>query len=212
MALAIADLLPDFAPSPPRPAPAAVTVPPRLELARSAPPPEPAPVDIDKIVAEAVAKAEADLAQRLEALYEERAAEDRIRHEEEMAALRTTLSVELASKAAAALSELERRAIEESTSICARILGQIVDEDVRNRAVAALATAVGNAVGDADAIRVRVSGPQSLFMPFAAAMGDHARHLEFVETDACDLTVSLDETLFETRLGEWSSALTGAVG
>ena len=42
-------------------------------------------------------------------------------------------------------------------------------------------------------------------------MGDHARHLEFVEADACDLTVSLDETLFETRLAEWSSALSGAV-
>lgn len=211
MALAIADYLPDFAPPPPRPAPVAAPVPSRVELSRPAPQPEPVPVDIDAIVAKAVAKAEADVALRLEELYEERAAEDRARHEEEMAALRTTLSVELASKAAAALSGLEQKAIAESTSICARILGQIVDEHVRDQAVTALAAAVGNAVGDADAIRIRVSGPQSLFMPFAAAMGDHARHLEFVEADACDLTVSLDETLFETRLAEWSSALSGAV-
>ena len=75
MALAIADYLPDFAPPPPRPAPVA-TVSSRVELVRPAPQPEPEPVDIDKIVAEAVAKAEADLAQRLEALYEERAAEE----------------------------------------------------------------------------------------------------------------------------------------
>lgn len=211
MALAIADFLPDFAP-PPRPAPAAVILPMRNEPSVPAPQPQPAPVDVDAIVADAVAKAEADLSRRLEALYEERAAEDRARHEEEMAALRATLSVELAAKTAAALSSLELKAIEEATSVCARILSQIVDEDVRSRAIAALVGSVRGAVGDADTIRIRVSGPQSLFMPFAAAMGDHARHLEFTESESYDLTVSLDETLFETRLAEWSSALTGAVG
>lgn len=211
MALAIADFLPDFAP-PPRPVPAAVILPMRSEPPAPAPQPQPAPVDVDAIVADAVAKAEADLGRHLEALYEERAAEDRARHEEEMVALRATLAVELAGKTAAALSSLERQAIEEATSVCARILSQIVDEDVRSRAVEALAGSVRGAIGDADAIRIRVSGPQSLFMPFAAAMGDHARHLEFTESESYDLTVSLDETLFETRLAEWSSALTGAVG
>ena len=213
MALAIADFLPDFAP-PPRPAPAAVILPMRNEPPAPAPhpQPQPAPVDVDAIVADAVAKAEADLGRRLEALYEERAAEDRASHEEEMAALRATLSVELAGKTAAALSSLELKAIEEATAVCARILSQIVDEDVRSRAVAALAGSVRGAVSDADTIRIRVSGPQSLFMPFAAAMGDHARHLEFTESESYDLTVSLDETLFETRLAEWSSALMGAVG
>lgn len=211
MALAIADFLPDFAP-PPRPAPAAVILPMRSEAPAPVFPPQPAPVDVDAIVADAVSKAEADLGRHLQALYEERAAEDRARHEEEMAALRATLAVELAGKTAAALSSLERKAIEEATSVCARLLSQIVDEDVRSRAVEALAGSVRGAIGDADAIRIRVSGPQSLFMPFAAAMGDHARHLEFTESESYDLTVALDETLFETRLAEWSSALTGAVG
>lgn len=209
MGLAIADFLPDFAPVS-RPAPAAVILPIRNEVPPPSPPP--APVDIDAIVAEAVEKAEADLGRRLEALYEERAAEDRARHEEEIAALRATLAVELAGKTAAALSSLERKAIDEATSVCARILSQLVDEDIRARAVAALAASVRGAVADADTIRIRVSGPQSLFMPFAAAMGDHARHLEFIETESYDLTVAFDETLFETRLAEWSSALTGAVG
>lgn len=209
MALAIADFLPDFAP-PPRPAPAAVILPMRNE--QPAPQPQPPQVDIDAIVAEAVAKAETDLGRRLEALYEERAAEDLARHEEEMAALRATLSVELAGKTADALAALERKVIGEATSVCARILSQIVDEDVRSRAIAALAGSVRGAVGDADTIRIRVSGPQSLLMPFAAAMGDHARHLEFTESESYDLTVSLDETLFETRIAEWSSALTGALG
>jgi hypothetical protein len=208
MALAIADFLPDFSP-PSRPAPAAVILPMRSEP--PAPQPQPAQVDVDAIVADAVAKAEADLGRRLETLYEERAAEDKARHEEEMAALRVALSVELAAKAAAALSTLEDKVIRETTSVCARILSQVVDADVCSRAVAALAVSIRGAIGDAEAIRIRVSGPQSLFMPFAAAMGDHARHLEFIETESYDLTVSLDETLFETRLAEWSSALTGAV-
>ena len=208
MALAIADFLPDFSP-PSRPAPAAVILPMRNEP--PVPQPQPAQLDVDAIVADAVQKAEADLGRRLEALYEERATEDQARQEEEMAALRATLSVELAAKTAAALSSLEHRVIEEATSVCARILSQVVDADVCSRAVTALAGSVRGAIGDVEAIRIRVSGPQSLFMPFAAAMGDHARHLEFIETESYDLTVSLDETLFETRLAEWSSALTGAV-
>lgn len=206
---ALADLLLDFA-ARPRPAPPPpVIVQPRIEIAK--PPPAPEPPDVDALIAEAVDKAETALAANLGALYEERTAEDRAKHEAEMAALRGTVAVEFGTRITAAIGELEKRAVDATASVAARILGQLVNDEVASRAVAALARSIRDAIADSDTIRIRVTGPQSLFMPLAAAMGDHARHLEFVEAEGYDLHVTLDETLFETRIAEWSAALAGAM-
>jgi hypothetical protein len=207
MGLAIADYLPDFTPRP-RP----VAAPAALRPEPSRPAPVAPPIDVDSLIATAVARAESELAARLEGLYAERAAEDEARHAEELTALRSALAVDLAARASKAMAELETKVIGETTALSARILGQIVDQAVRDRAIAALADVVRAAIGDVETIRIRVSGPQSMFLPFAAAMGEEARHLEFLESEAVDLTVALDETLFETRIAEWSSALAEAIG
>lgn len=215
MSPAIADLLPDFGPSP-RPArpkaaaPAAPALAPAPVEARQREP-EPA-VDVDAIVSAAVAKAQADVRQHLERLYEEQMAEDRARHEEELASIRNAVTVELGGKMAAALRDLEQRAIETTTTATACILSKLVDDAVRKKAVDALAGSVRAALSGGEVVRVHVSGPPSLLMPFTAAMGDHARLMEFNESEACDLSVSIDDTLFETRLAEWSSVLTGVSG
>lgn len=205
---ALADLLLDFA-ARPRPAATPSIAAARVEMPKLAPLPE--PPDVDALIADAVGRAEAELAARLAAMYDERAAEDRERHEAELAALRSTLAVEFGARITAEIGELEKRTVDAATSVTARILGQIVNDDIAVRAVAALARSIRDAIADSDTIRIRVSGPQSLFMPLAAAMGDHARHLEFVETEGYDLNVVVDETLFETRIAEWSTALAGAI-
>ncbi len=213
MSPAIADLLPDFGPTPrpakpkaPAPTPAAPAPAPTF-----APPREPA-VDVDAIVSAAVAKAQAEVRQHLETLYEDQMAEDRARHEEEIATVRNAVTVELGGKMAAALRDLEQRAIEAATTTTARILSKLVDDAVRRQAVEALAKSVRAALSGGEAVRIHVSGPPSLLMPFTAAMGDHARLMEFNEAETCDLSVSIDDTLLETRLAEWSSVLTGATG
>ena len=38
-------------------------------------------------------------------------------------------------------------------------------------------------------------------------MGDLSKYLEFTESPSADLTVTVNETLFETRLADWSTAL-----
>lgn len=64
---------------------------------------------------------------------------------------------------------------------------------------------------DREAVRIQVRGPQSLFEPLRTALGERAGNLQFIETPGFDLTVSIDGNLFETRLSEWSSALSGAL-
>ena len=205
---ALADFLPDFAARPRHIATPSI-VPVQVEMPKPEPVPE--PPDVDALIAEAVAKAESDLVAHLARMYDERAAEDQERHEAELGALRNTLAVEFGARITTAIGELEKRTTEAATSVTARILGQMVNDEIATRAVAALSRSIRDAITDSDAIRIRVSGPQSLFMPLTASMGDHARQLEFVEAEGYDLNVSLDETLFETRLAEWSTALAGAI-
>lgn len=209
-ASALADLLVDFGARQRPPAvaaPIAVVAPaPVLHIEPPAPPP-----DIDAIVAEAVAAAEAAVAARFEEELEQRLAEERERHAAELERVHSELGFELGNRLAAGLATLERATIEASTSVTARILGQVATDALAKRAVAALADAVRDAIGDPGTIRIRVRGPQSLFLPFAAAMGEQSRHLEFSESAATDLTVAIDDTLFTTRLAEWSAALSETV-
>lgn len=202
---ALADFLTDFAPRPRGVALSLAPVAPVPEIPREPPP------DIDAIVAEAVSRAEAELSLRLEAEHASLLQAEREAHEAELNALRSAFGAEFGAKIAEAMSALELQTVHLATSATARMLGQIMSDDLRDRAVAELARCLHAAIGEAEAIRIRVRGPQSLFMPLTAAMGAHARHLEFVETQAPDLTVSIDDTLFETRLAEWTEALNGIV-
>lgn len=208
MMAAIADFLLDFGarPRPLKPAPPPEVA--AVAAARAAP--EQPQVDLDALIAAAVRKAEIETRDQLETLYGAQIAEDQARHEEELAKVRNQVSVELGAKVAAAMRDLEQRAVEAATGITARILARLVDEAVSREAVEALARSVRTALSDGEAIRVRVAGPQALFMPFTAAMGDHARLLDFTEADSLDLTVAIDDALFETRVGDWSSVLSGA--
>lgn len=203
---ALSDLLMDFGA---RKRPVAVPAPASMPVAvlhvqDLAPPPP----DIDAIVAKAVQAAEAAVSERFQDELEQRLAEEAARHEAELERVRSDLGVELGNKLAVALADLERATIEASASVAARILSQIATDAIAARAVSALATTIRDAIGDPETIRIRVKGPQSLFLPFAAAMGEQSRHLEFSESAATDLTVAIDETLFTTRLAEWSAALT----
>jgi hypothetical protein len=40
-----------------------------------------------------------------------------------------------------------------------------------------------------------------------AQLGERARQVDFTEASGLDLTAEIDESLFETRLAEWSEAL-----
>ena len=61
------------------------------------------------------------------------------------------------------------------------------------------------------AVRIGVRGPLSLFETLQAALGSRAANLDFVEAPGFDLTVTIDEAVFETRMAEWSATLSEAL-
>jgi hypothetical protein len=83
---------------------------------------------------------------------------------------------------------------------------------VLNRSIAELAGAIGEALEDADAVTIRVSGPLSLFSALAGKMGEKSKHLRHIETDGVDLTADVNGSLIETRLTEWQGAMHEVLG
>ena len=200
---AIADLLTDYAPARGRVAASLPLAPARA----SAPEPAPEKPNVEAIVAEAVARAERETAERLELTHREALQAEREAHARELEALNVRQGEELAARITAAMQEAERQLISVSSEAAARVLSHFLSEQIVGRAVAELARTIRIAVADADGLRIRVRGPQSLFLPLEAAMGDLSKYLEFTESPGADLTVTINETLFETRLADWSTAL-----
>lgn len=206
-AAAIADFLTDFGAGRPRTA-----TPPPQAPALAVVEPEEAKPDVDAIIGAAVALAERELTDKLEALHEARLQAERDAHAEELEALRAKQGEELGARLAEAMRELEGKIVAVSSEATARVLAHLLSDQVAARAIDELARTIRGAVAEVDAVRIRVRGPQSLFLPLAEAMGELAKHLEFSESAGTDLTVTIDETLFETRLGDWSAALAEVIG
>lgn len=163
--------------------------------------------DIPAIVAEAVAQAEVDLAARLTEEHEAALEAERQRHANEIAELGARFGADAGAVIATRIAEMETRVVHLTTDAAARVVATLVSDDIRKRSIDALSTAILAACADREAVRIKVSGPQFLFDALAAAIGKRIDNVDFVEAVGFDLGVSIDDNLFETRLGEWSSAL-----
>lgn len=201
----LADALPDFAsmPKPPQDngraasgGPPAVTLQPALT--------EPT---LRELIAAEVERARTALEQQLNARHQEEMARERERHAAEIAELSTRTGTDAAQLIEQRLSQLEEELIDLTTSVAARILGASLADDIRARAVARLAETVRAALSDSEAVRIRVRGAPSLCDALEKALGAHAEQIDFAIADGFDLTVSIDDSIFETRLSEWSSAM-----
>lgn len=207
-ALSLAEALPDFgraavtafAANPPRPQPT----------------PEPEPRDVstsdaewqarlDRAVADAQARAAISLQEALEAERERLAEAHRI----ELEAVSRDFATTMGETIAARLQEVEDRVAHITTSAAARLLSGVLTEALATRSVARMEAVLRTAIEDREAVSIVVRGPASLYEPLRSAMGDHADRMRFVEAPTPDLSVSIDETVYETRLAEWSDALTG---
>jgi hypothetical protein len=169
----------------------------------------PAAIDIDAMIGEEVAKTEASVTERLTALYEATLQAERDNHAAEQDALRSSLGTEAAALIEARFAAMEAELTALTTSAAARILGNLLTGEVQKRAIAALSGRIGEAIRDGEAVRIRVAGPQLLCEALAAALGEHATSVEFSERASFDLAVSIDSSIYETRLAEWASELAG---
>ncbi|MEX0955129.1 MAG: hypothetical protein WDZ83_07955 [Rhizobiaceae bacterium] len=203
-ALALADVLKDFGahqqsakPVPvnePRQQPPAeaVVVPPRVETSAAD---------------QAIEVAKQELAARLELEHTEAIDALKESHKQEIERLQAEIGERAGDTVTAGFQEMENRLVELTSSVAARILGITLTEDVSAKALDALATAIGKAARDREAVRIRIHGPLSLFEALRAKLGRYADQVEFTESTNLDVTVAIDDALFETRLSEWSSSL-----
>jgi hypothetical protein len=159
------------------------------------------------LIDEAVAQAENALRERLEQEHADALQIERDRHAEEIAELHVRFADESAERIKTSLDEMEQRLVELTSAVTARILGVVLTDDVRQRSIERLAGLIRDALGDADAVRVRVRGSLPLFETLKEKLPEYADQLDYAEGPGVDLAVTIDDSVFETRLAEWSAAL-----
>ncbi|MER9329587.1 hypothetical protein [Mesorhizobium sp. M0488] len=199
---ALFDLLPDFGTRTQRVSQpqAATDAPARPEQATPQ-------ADIGTLIAEAVAQAEVTLAERLSVAHEAALEAERKAHAEEARAFLESFGGDLGTAVSSRIGAMEARVTDLVAATVARIIGGVVSDDLQKRSLEALASAIREAVGDGEAVRIAVRGPLSLFETLKTSLGPRAANLDFVEAPGFDLTVVIDEAVFETRMAEWSATL-----
>lgn len=194
---ALSDLLPDFGPRPTRPE------------ARPLPAHAPAPerVDTESLIAEAVARAEQALEARLNEAHQHALEAERQANADEARTFLETLGKDVGSTVASRVGDMEERVIGLVSDSVARMIGGVLSDDLQKRSLAALARAVRTATADTESTRIEIRGPLALFEPLKAALGARAENLHFTEAPGFDLSLIVDDAVFETRMAEWSAAL-----
>ena len=167
--------------------------------------------DTETLIAEAVAAAEEALTARLAEEHAEATRIERERHEEELAALNLQIAEEASARMQAAIDESEQRIVELTSAVAARILGGLLTDDMRERSLQRLADTIREALLDNDAVRIRVRGSLPLYEALRTRIERHAEQLDFTESPTFDLSVTIDDSVYETRLAEWSAALAEAL-
>lgn len=168
---------------------------------------QPEPVDVDAIVAEAVARAEEALSERLAAEHAEALRAEQQRHADEMAELQQRFAEAATGKIASGFAEMEERLAASTSTVTARILGTMLSDDLRDRSIDRLVALIGEALSDGEAVRVRIHGSLPLFETLKRKMPGRASQFDFMESPDFDLSVIIDDSIYETRLAEWSAAL-----
>ncbi|MEO3384884.1 hypothetical protein [Mesorhizobium sp. CAU 1741] len=164
-------------------------------------------VDTEALIAEAVAEAEAALTERLTQEHADALQMERDRHTEELTELQGQFAEEASAKIEAGMEAMENRLIELTGAVTARILGVVLTDDIRERSIERLAEIIRKALTDDEAVRIHVTGSLPLFDALKVKLPRYAEQFDFVESANFDLSVTIDDSVFETRLAEWSTLL-----
>ncbi len=165
--------------------------------------------DVDALIAQAVLRAEAELAARMAQEHAAQLAAERENAALETQALMQGLGTDLGELVSARMDRLQDQLSEAIGAAAARTIGGVLSQTLRERSLAELAATVAATLADTETMRIEVRGPAHLFETFSRMLGERAGRLSFTEAPGFDLAVSIDETVIETRMNEWSAALSG---
>ncbi len=162
-------------------------------------------VALENARAEALAEARAEFEQIRAA---DRAEHERCLVERERQFAETTGGV-LLGHLSDGLAKIERKLCEQTAHVLARFL----DTAVRERALAELSETVAALVAGAGAVTVRVAGPEPLLEHLRDRF-DTSRMpaIELTVSSAPEVTVTIDDTIIETRIAAWMDRVNAAVG
>jgi hypothetical protein len=90
----------------------------------------------------------------------------------------------------------------------ARILKPFLGEKAKQRAMEELVAALDALLLKGEYSKIRVSGPEDLISALRTHLGGRADAIAFLASErSCDVFVTADETILETRLGSWLKAI-----
>jgi hypothetical protein len=169
--------------------------------------PEPEPINIDLLIADAVSQAEAALTERLTREHGDALAAERERHAAELNEFQEHFAQEAGEKIASRIEAMETQVLDLTSAVTARILGVVLTDDMRERSIRRLANIINEALADNEAVRIRIRGSLPLFDALKTKLPRYADQLDFAESPNFDISVTIDDSVYETRLAEWSTLL-----
>jgi len=132
-------------------------------------------------------------------------------HRAEIEGLSQDFASTMGATIATRLQELEDRVVGLTATSAARLLSGVLSDELGRRSVERMVKVMRTALEDRDAVKITIRGPASLYEPLRHAMGAASERMRFIEAPGADLSVSIDETVYETRLAEWSGALSEVI-
>lgn len=165
--------------------------------------------DVELRISEAHARGMAEGRAAAEAEFAAAAAAQAAGFEDKLAAERERWAVEqgaaLGERCASAFDEMERRL----AHTLGELLKPVLSESIRSRAMDELAAVLHGMLSKGEYATVVVSGPPDLLATMEARLAGSHPGMSFVPSDGMDVSVSIDETILETRIAAWIGTLTG---
>ncbi len=93
----------------------------------------------------------------------------------------------------------------------ARVLAPFLDAQLCRQAVAGLRAELDVLLAKDAGLSVSIAGPEDLLEALRKDLADRAGSVTYVAREDCDVRISADQTLLETRLAAWKAGIEEAV-
>ncbi len=148
--------------------------------------------------AEALAEAEAQLAQR-DAEFQQ-----------QLVAAREAWAASEATALADAMNAAIERARDEIIAVTAHVLKPFLIEQVRDKALAELSRTIEDVLRREPDAPIAISGPADLLKALEFRLSEHAGAMTFTPSSSCEVEVTAGHALLSTRLAAWVEKLNEA--
>lgn len=170
-----------------------------------------AAASVDARIAEAYARGMESGKAALRAEFDTKLGEERAQIQSRLSAERdawvSQQGAEICQRLANGLVELESRIAESA----ARILAPFLVEELKRRAVADLLQAVETILSSGADGGLSISGPEDLLQAIRNGLAERQLALAYVPNEACDVRVTLGQTVLEAGLESWIAGIKEAI-